>query len=109
MASGSLAACRRGCSTPPLHLVRLGFPHGWIHTQTLALVTDWWWWYFVCKDIVIRTYNPTYIKYVDLWWTKLLNHVVPMLYENGGPIVMVQVCPHFFHMLPQVGMLSPHA
>lgn len=28
---------------------------------------------------------------VDIWWEKLFSYVKPLLYSNGGPVVMVQV------------------
>lgn len=35
---------------------------------------------------------PAYLKYVDAWFSDvLLPRVVPLLYENGGPIIMLQV------------------
>jgi hypothetical protein len=36
-------------------------------------------------------YNPKYIANVDVWWGTLLPQVVPYMYENGGPIIMVQI------------------
>lgn len=29
---------------------------------------------------------------VDKWWGILLRKVAPLLHDNGGPIIMVQVC-----------------
>jgi beta-galactosidase len=41
----------------------------------------------------IRTYDPSYIKYVDEWFSVLLPMVLPLLWVNGGagPVLMVQV------------------
>jgi beta-galactosidase len=39
----------------------------------------------------VRTYDPAYIAAVDAWWSHLLPLVQPLLVENGGPVVMVQV------------------
>lgn len=39
----------------------------------------------------IRTKDPEYIKYVDKWLNYLLPKVKPFLYENGGPVIMVQI------------------
>eukprot|EP01116_Phalansterium_solitarium_P004340 TRINITY_DN1532_c0_g1_i1.p1 TRINITY_DN1532_c0_g1~~TRINITY_DN1532_c0_g1_i1.p1 ORF type:complete len:820 (-),score=80.06 TRINITY_DN1532_c0_g1_i1:93-2552(-) len=41
--------------------------------------------------VTIRTYEQGYISLVDAYWAKLLPIVQPMLYENGGPVVMVQI------------------
>ncbi|XP_048754699.2 beta-galactosidase-like isoform X2 [Ostrea edulis] len=41
--------------------------------------------------MVLRTMDPTYIKYVDIWMDKLLPMLTPLLYENGGPVLMVQI------------------
>lgn len=43
------------------------------------------------KNVTIRTYEPNYISFVDKYWGTLLDHVKPMLYINGGPVVMLQV------------------
>lgn len=39
----------------------------------------------------LRTSDPSYVKEVDKWFQLLLPMLRPMLYVNGGPIVMVQV------------------
>ncbi|XP_061179899.1 beta-galactosidase-like isoform X4 [Saccostrea echinata] len=41
--------------------------------------------------MVFRKMEPTYIKYVDIWMDKLLPMLTPLLYENGGPVLMVQI------------------
>ncbi|OWF47699.1 beta-galactosidase-like [Mizuhopecten yessoensis] len=40
---------------------------------------------------VFRTMDPTYIKFVDQWMDVLLPKLKPLLYNNGGPIIMVQI------------------
>ena len=35
--------------------------------------------------------TPGYIKYVDRWFSVLMPRIKPLLYVNGGPIIMVQV------------------
>jgi len=45
----------------------------------------------VAPGLVIRTYNPTYLTFVDAWWSTLFQVVEPLLYVNGGPIIMVQM------------------
>eukprot|EP01062_Namystynia_karyoxenos_P011815 TRINITY_DN14242_c0_g1_i1.p1 TRINITY_DN14242_c0_g1~~TRINITY_DN14242_c0_g1_i1.p1 ORF type:complete len:796 (+),score=282.19 TRINITY_DN14242_c0_g1_i1:75-2390(+) len=43
-------------------------------------------------NVTLRTYEPNYIAQVDKYFAKLLGDVVkPLLYSNGGPIVMVQL------------------
>ena len=37
-----------------------------------------------------RSSDPTYLAHVGRWWRPLLAKIRPLLYENGGPIVMVQ-------------------
>ncbi|GAB4842544.1 Beta-galactosidase 17 [Ancistrocladus abbreviatus] len=39
----------------------------------------------------LRSSDPAYIQLVDNWWGILLPLVVPLLYSNGGPIIMVQI------------------
>jgi len=40
----------------------------------------------------IRTNDADYLHHVDRWWGQLLPRMTPLLYSNGGPIIMVQVC-----------------
>lgn len=42
-------------------------------------------------NISLRSSDPVYLKYVDKWFSVLLQLVCPLLYENGGPIITVQV------------------
>uniref|UniRef100_A0A0P4WBE4 Beta-galactosidase n=2 Tax=Scylla olivacea TaxID=85551 RepID=A0A0P4WBE4_SCYOL len=43
-------------------------------------------------DMRLRSSDPTYLKYVDIWFRDVLLPIVkPLLYENGGPIIMLQV------------------
>lgn len=39
----------------------------------------------------IRTNDPAFTAAVTRWWKALLPRVRPMLWENGGPVVMVQI------------------
>uniref|UniRef100_A0AAY4AC56 Beta-galactosidase n=1 Tax=Denticeps clupeoides TaxID=299321 RepID=A0AAY4AC56_9TELE len=48
-------------------------------------------WLLNKKDIVLRTSDPDYINAVDKWMGKLLPMIKPFLYQNGGPIITVQV------------------
>jgi beta-galactosidase len=42
-------------------------------------------------SMAVRTNDETYMAAVEHYWGTLLPKVVPYLYQNGGPIVMVQV------------------
>lgn len=42
-------------------------------------------------SMALRSTDPTYLYYVDRWMTILLSQMKPLLYENGGPIISVQV------------------
>ncbi|GFS06352.1 beta-galactosidase [Elysia marginata] len=42
------------------------------------------------SSMVLRTSDPSYLRYVDRWFTALLAKVKPFLYNNGGPVLMVQ-------------------
>lgn len=48
-------------------------------------------WLLNKKDIVLRSSDPDYIAAVDKWMGKLLPMIKPFLYQNGGPIITVQV------------------
>ncbi|KAK4781138.1 hypothetical protein SAY87_017244 [Trapa incisa] len=39
----------------------------------------------------LRSSDPEFVKLVESWWSVLLPKVVPHLYKNGGPVVMVQI------------------
>ncbi|CAL1376535.1 unnamed protein product [Linum trigynum] len=39
----------------------------------------------------LRSSDPAYLRLVDKWWGTLLPKVAPLLYNNGGPIIMVQI------------------
>ncbi|XP_016169851.1 beta-galactosidase 17 [Arachis ipaensis] len=39
----------------------------------------------------LRSSDPTFLRLVERWWGNLLPKLVPLLYENGGPIIMVQI------------------
>ncbi|MCO5584510.1 hypothetical protein L7F22_038438 [Adiantum nelumboides] len=39
----------------------------------------------------LRSSDSSYLKLVDEWWKILLPKICPLLYENGGPVIMVQV------------------
>nr|XP_029121154.1 beta-galactosidase 8 isoform X2 [Elaeis guineensis] len=39
----------------------------------------------------LRSSDPEFLQLVERWWAVLLPKMAPLLYENGGPIIMVQV------------------
>lgn len=53
-----------------------GFP-AWLLNQT--------------QPVTLRTYGQPYIDLVDKWWGELLPRIKPLLYANGGPVIMMQV------------------
>ncbi|XP_033849501.2 beta-galactosidase [Acipenser ruthenus] len=48
-------------------------------------------WLLKKKDIVLRSSDPDYIAAVDQWMGELLPRIKPFLYQNGGPVITVQV------------------
>jgi beta-galactosidase len=42
-------------------------------------------------DVVVRTYNGPYIALVTRFWTEVFGIVKPFLFENGGPVVLIQM------------------
>ncbi|XP_067259026.1 beta-galactosidase [Chanodichthys erythropterus] len=48
-------------------------------------------WLLKKKDIVLRSSDPDYLAAVDKWMGKLLPIIKRNLYQNGGPIITVQV------------------
>ncbi|XP_056621067.1 beta-galactosidase [Triplophysa dalaica] len=48
-------------------------------------------WLLKKKDIVLRSSDPDYLTAVDKWMGKLLPFLKSYLYQNGGPIITVQV------------------
>ncbi|KAI0240842.1 Beta-galactosidase [Lamellibrachia satsuma] len=42
-------------------------------------------------DVKVRTMDPRYINAMDRWLNVFLPKMAPLLYVNGGPIIMVQV------------------
>lgn len=44
------------------------------------------------KDMKLRSSDSTYLKEVDDWFVNaLFPKIKPLLYENGGPVIMIQV------------------
>ncbi len=54
----------------------------------------------------LRSSDPLYLAHVDRFWNQLLPRMTPLLYSNGGPIVMVQVgAPIIIRTFPSVSPL----
>lgn len=51
----------------------------------------WWLLSQGIDQIIPRSSEATYMNAVDRWFGVLLPRLVPYLYNNGGPIIMVQV------------------
>ncbi|CAJ1955431.1 unnamed protein product [Sphenostylis stenocarpa] len=49
------------------------------------------WFYSMNPTPKLRSSDPTYLQLVERWWGNLLPKFVPLLYDNGGPIIMVQI------------------
>ncbi|KFK41739.1 hypothetical protein AALP_AA2G166300 [Arabis alpina] len=49
------------------------------------------WLLAVKPRLKLRTSDPAYLKLVERWWDVLLPKVFPLLYSNGGPVIMVQI------------------
>ena len=48
-------------------------------------------WLLKNKDIKLRTNDKYYMERVTLWFTKLFSVLRPLLFKNGGPIIMIQI------------------
>lgn len=59
----------------------------------------------------LRSSDPLYLAHVDRWWNALLPRMTPLLYVNGGPIVMVQVGDpakkpsHYFYLIQYLKLM----
>nr|KJB56911.1 hypothetical protein B456_009G141300 [Gossypium raimondii] len=49
------------------------------------------WLLSIHPDVRLRSSDPAYLQKVEGWWGVLLPKVAPLLYGNGGPIIMVQI------------------
>ncbi|KAG2322482.1 hypothetical protein Bca52824_015695 [Brassica carinata] len=49
------------------------------------------WLLAVKPPLKLRTADPAYLKLVESWWNVLFPKVFPLLYSNGGPVIMVQI------------------
>ncbi|GAB4821127.1 hypothetical protein N2152v2_008173 [Parachlorella kessleri] len=43
------------------------------------------------RTMRLRTNDPAYLAHVDRWWAVLFSKLGPLLYQRGGPVVMVQI------------------
>ncbi|XAR67615.1 Beta-galactosidase [Bertholletia excelsa] len=41
--------------------------------------------------VTLRSSDPVYLHLVEAWWGILLPMLSPLLYSNGGPVIMVQI------------------
>ncbi|MGV2620823.1 UNVERIFIED_CONTAM: beta-galactosidase [Halobacillus marinus] len=48
-------------------------------------------WLLKDKDVVMRSSDPVYLSYVESYYKELLPKFVPHLYQNGGPIIAMQI------------------
>lgn len=49
------------------------------------------WLYELYPGIKLRSSDPDFLRRVDTWWDELLPRMRPLLYTNGGPVVMAQL------------------
>uniref|UniRef100_A0A1J3KAF8 Beta-galactosidase n=1 Tax=Noccaea caerulescens TaxID=107243 RepID=A0A1J3KAF8_NOCCA len=49
------------------------------------------WLLAVKPPLELRTSDSAYLKLVERWWDVLFPKVFPLLYSNGGPVIMVQI------------------
>lgn len=42
-------------------------------------------------SIAVRSMDPLYLEFVEQWYAILMPKLVPLMYVNGGPVIMVQV------------------
>ncbi|KAL2332273.1 hypothetical protein Fmac_019854 [Flemingia macrophylla] len=49
------------------------------------------WFYSMNPTPKPRSSDPTFLQLVERWWGNLLPKFVPLLYDNGGPIIMFQI------------------
>lgn len=59
----------------------------WAHGEARFGGTPDW----VVNQIPTRRNDPTYLKYVELYWTEISNQVKEFMWKNGGPIIAVQL------------------
>lgn len=52
-------------------------------------------WLLKNSSIKLRTSDQVFLTYVEMWLSKLLTVLRPLLYANGGPVIMLQVCNKF--------------
>ncbi|GFY66718.1 beta-galactosidase-1-like protein [Trichonephila inaurata madagascariensis] len=50
-----------------------------------------YWLLRVDPKMKMRFYDPNFIKYIDKWYNVLLPIIEPFLYNNGGPIISIQI------------------
>ncbi|WP_226577740.1 glycoside hydrolase family 35 protein [Halobacillus litoralis] len=48
-------------------------------------------WLLKDKDIVLRSSDPAYLSHIESYYEELLPKFVPFLYQNGGPVIAMQI------------------
>jgi beta-galactosidase len=48
-------------------------------------------WLRTIPDIQLRTYNQPFMTEMQKWVTFIVSHVKDLLWENGGPVIMLQI------------------
>ncbi|MCA1023806.1 glycoside hydrolase family 35 protein [Halobacillus litoralis] len=48
-------------------------------------------WLLQDKDIIVRSSDPVYLYHVESYYRELLPKFLPYLYQNGGPIIAMQI------------------
>ncbi|GIY33860.1 beta-galactosidase [Caerostris darwini] len=50
-----------------------------------------YWLLRIDPNMKLRFYDPNFIKYMDQWFNVLLPKIEPFLYNNGGPVISIQI------------------
>ena len=65
-------------------------------------------WLIKDKSIKVRTSEEHYIEAVENWLKSLFSVIRPLLYSNGGPVIMVQVIVVFLKKIREVQRVTCH-
>uniref|UniRef100_A0A0N4ZVM8 Glyco_hydro_35 domain-containing protein n=1 Tax=Parastrongyloides trichosuri TaxID=131310 RepID=A0A0N4ZVM8_PARTI len=49
------------------------------------------WWLTQNETMILRSSDKEYLKIVEKWWYMLMTRMLPLLYKNGGNILMIQI------------------
>ncbi|XP_055943645.1 beta-galactosidase-like isoform X2 [Argiope bruennichi] len=50
-----------------------------------------YWLLRIDPNMKLRFWDPNFIKHIDQWYNVLLPKIEPLLYNNGGPIISIQI------------------